>query len=131
VFETETFPAEDVKDCQYGSPCRPLLRAGVPSTPGAVSCVQGWMAWALPRYQCLTFGETGEGASAVIDLPHLLGWRAAHFRPARTATGWRTPVAADGAGFPDLVPAKSGLPVIFAETKRERRPPRKHGNIPL
>jgi hypothetical protein len=39
----------------------------------------------------------------VLDLAHLLGWRVAHFRPARTAKGWRTPVEADGAGWPDLV----------------------------
>lgn len=39
----------------------------------------------------------------VIDLAHLLGWTVAHFRPAKTSKGWRTPVAADGKGFPDLV----------------------------
>jgi hypothetical protein len=58
--------------------------------------------------------------AAVIDLAHLLGWKVAHFRPARTARGWRTPVSADGAGFPDLVLAKPGQPVIFAEVKPER-----------
>lgn len=41
--------------------------------------------------------------AAVLDLARLRGWLVAHFRPARTAHGWRTPVAADGAGFPDLV----------------------------
>ena len=30
-------------------------------------------------------------------------WLVAHFRPAKTAKGWRTPVSADGRGFPDLV----------------------------
>ena len=44
----------------------------------------------------------------VIDAAHLTGWRVAHFRPARTAQGWRTPVAADGCGFPDLVLARPG-----------------------
>lgn len=39
----------------------------------------------------------------VVDLAHACNWRAAHFRPARTERGWRTPVAADGAGWPDLV----------------------------
>jgi hypothetical protein len=39
----------------------------------------------------------------VIEAAQLLGWRVAHFRPAQTKHGWRTPVAADGAGFPDLV----------------------------
>jgi hypothetical protein len=39
----------------------------------------------------------------VIKTAHLFGWRVAHFRPALTAKGWRTPVSADGKGFPDLV----------------------------
>jgi VRR-NUC domain len=43
---------------------------------------------------------------AVIDAMHALGWLVAHFRPARTARGeWRTPVSADGKGFPDIVAA--------------------------
>ena len=41
---------------------------------------------------------------AVLQVAKLFGWRAAHFRPARMANGrWRTPVEADGTGFPDLV----------------------------
>jgi len=28
--------------------------------------------------------------SRVVDFARLLGWRVAHFRPARTAKGWRT-----------------------------------------
>lgn len=40
---------------------------------------------------------------AVIDLCQLYGLKVAHFRAARTERGWRTPVGADGAGFPDLV----------------------------
>jgi len=39
----------------------------------------------------------------IIELAHYHGWRVAHFRPARTEKGWRTPVSADGKGFPDLV----------------------------
>jgi hypothetical protein len=39
----------------------------------------------------------------VIQLARLLGWRVAHFRPAMTKHGWRTPVQGDGAGFPDLI----------------------------
>lgn len=54
----------------------------------------------------------------VIDLARLLGWRVAHFRPGLNKRGkWQTAVAADGAGFPDLVMAKPGLSVIFAELK--------------
>jgi hypothetical protein len=57
--------------------------------------------------------------SAVIEMAHVFGWRVAHFRPAMNATGrWRTPVAADGAGFPDLVLARDRI-VIYAEMKAD------------
>ncbi len=56
----------------------------------------------------------------VTDLAELLGWSWAHFRPAQTSRGWRTPVSGPlGQGFPDLVlvhPQKSRR--IFAELKR-------------
>ena len=55
----------------------------------------------------------------VVDCAHLFGWRVAHFRAARSAHGWRTPVQADGKGFPDLVLAREG-DVIFAELKRQK-----------
>ena len=55
----------------------------------------------------------------VIDLARLAGWRVAHFRTARTAKGWRTPVAADGAGFPDLLLARGGC-LLIAELKSEQ-----------
>ena len=52
----------------------------------------------------------------VIDLAHLLKWKVAHFRPALTQSGhWRTPVAADGKGFPDLVLVRDR--VMFVEMK--------------
>lgn len=41
--------------------------------------------------------------SAIIDLAHLCGWKAAHFRKARTKDGWVTAVGADGKGWLDLV----------------------------
>lgn len=53
---------------------------------------------------------------AVIELAHLFGWRVAHFRAARTKSGWATPVAADGKGFPDLMMARRER-LIFAELK--------------
>ena len=55
---------------------------------------------------------------AVIELAQALGWKVAHFRAARTKDGWRTPVAADGAGWPDLVLVRDR--VIFAECKTLR-----------
>jgi len=54
----------------------------------------------------------------VIELGHLFGWRIAHFRPAMTKRGWRTPVSADGRGFPDLVLARDR--VLFVELKSHR-----------
>ena len=44
---------------------------------------------------------------AVIDLAHMHGWRVAHFRTARTKSGWRTAVGADGVGWPDLFMCRS------------------------
>lgn len=45
------------------------------------------------------------------------GWKAAHFRPCRTAKGWRTAVQGDP-GFLDVVFARNG-DVIIAEFKSE------------
>lgn len=60
-----------------------------------------------------------EWQQQVIDLAHLHGWRVAHFRPAQNGRGdWRTPVAADGRGFPDLVCARRGR-VLFVELKSD------------
>ena len=58
--------------------------------------------------------------SAVIELAHLYGWTVAHFRPAQNARGdWRTPVAADGKGFPDLV-LVCDYRLAFVELKSEK-----------
>jgi hypothetical protein len=54
----------------------------------------------------------------VIEAAQALGFKVAHFRPAKTARGWRTPVQADGAGFPDLVMVR-GERIIFAELKSD------------
>lgn len=54
----------------------------------------------------------------VIDFARYHGWRVVHFRAARTAGGWRTPVQGDGTGYPDLTMVK-GDRLIFAELKRE------------
>lgn len=60
----------------------------------------------------------------IIDAAHLFGWRVAHFRPARTASGgWVTPVSADGAGFPDLVLVNPTMPdseILYREVKTDR-----------
>ena len=54
----------------------------------------------------------------VIEMAQALGWRVAHFRPALTSRGWRTPVEADGKGFPDLVLCRKPR-VVFVELKRD------------
>lgn len=53
----------------------------------------------------------------IIELAHLFGWHVAHFRPALTKRGWRTPVSADGKGFMDLVLMRERI--IYIECKRE------------
>lgn len=53
----------------------------------------------------------------VVDAAHHFGWRVVHFRPARTKSGWATPVAYDAAGFPDLVLVHPRLGLLFAEIK--------------
>lgn len=58
---------------------------------------------------------------AVIASAKIYGWRVAHFRPARTASGWRTAVEGH-AGFPDLVLA-NGKRVIVAELKSMKGKP--------
>lgn len=54
----------------------------------------------------------------ILQAATLYGWRAAHFRPARTAKGWRTPMSGDP-GFPDLVLARDGV-LIVPELKSRR-----------
>ena len=71
------------------------------------------------RELTITISEA-EFTQQLIELAHLKGWRAAHFRPAMTKDGWRTAVQGDGKGFPDLVlvhPEQKRL--IFAEVKRD------------
>lgn len=53
----------------------------------------------------------------VIDLAHLTGWHVAHFRPAQTTRGWRTPMSGD-TGYPDITLARDGQ-VLLAELKAE------------
>jgi hypothetical protein len=57
--------------------------------------------------------------AVVVETARLAGWRVAHFRPARTKYGWKTPVTADGAGWPDLVLVRPPR-IIFAELKSEQ-----------
>jgi hypothetical protein len=68
-----------------------------------------------------------ELAKKIYDYAKMRGWLFAHFRPARTAKGWRTVMMGD-TGFPDIVlaraaPGRSGR-IVFAELKREGQEPR-------
>jgi hypothetical protein len=52
----------------------------------------------------------------VIRFAQLHKWRVAHFRPARTGKGWRTPCQGDAKGFPDLLLVK-GPRLLAVELK--------------
>lgn len=53
---------------------------------------------------------------SLIATARVSGWLVAHFRPARTSRGWRTPIQGDE-GFPDLILARAGR-VLAIELKR-------------
>lgn len=90
-------------------------RGNVPSlTPGQLRFQRG-VARAQPRVASPPELER-DFQKAVVELAQLAGWRVAHFRPAKTSKGWRTPVAADGAGFPDLILVREGR-LVVAELK--------------
>lgn len=61
-----------------------------------------------------------EFTNQVLQLARLRGWRTAHFRPARTAAGWRTPVQGDGKGWPDLVLVRRER-IVVVELKRSKK----------
>lgn len=59
----------------------------------------------------------------VIAMAHTFGWRVAHFRSVRVqkkdgTVRYRTPVQADGAGFPDLLMTR-GLRIVAVELKKQ------------
>lgn len=58
--------------------------------------------------------------SQVLELAALLGYEGAHFRPALTQKGWRTPVQGSlGKGWPDLVLVR-GSRILFVELKTDK-----------
>lgn len=59
-----------------------------------------------------------EVQATLVDAARQFGWRFAHFRPARTAHGWRTAMTGD-VGFPDLTLAR-GSRLVFIEVKGEK-----------
>lgn len=71
-----------------------------------------------PGQRMLRDVTEAEFLEQVIDLAHVYGYRVAHFRPAWSGRGYRTPVQGDGAGFPDLVLVGRGR-VVIAELKRQ------------
>jgi hypothetical protein len=60
-----------------------------------------------------------EFQESVIQLAQICGFKVAHFRAARTTTGWRTPVSGDGAGYPDLTLVRPPE-LLIVELKAER-----------
>jgi len=66
----------------------------------------------------------GEFKDMVLALGKLHGWQRAHFLPAVTGRGVRTPVQADGKGFPDIIQIHEERKQIFvAELKVDRNKP--------
>lgn len=57
-----------------------------------------------------------EFTKQIIAVAQEQGWLCAHFRPARTRDGWRTPCQADAKGWPDLFMVRNGA-IIVAELK--------------
>lgn len=60
---------------------------------------------------------------STVELAQLFGWRVAHFRPAMTKHGWRTPVAADGAGFPDLLAVRDRVLTVELKSAKGKLTP--------
>jgi len=74
-----------------------------------------------PAVPTVVLANESQFYPTVIDAARLLGWLPAHFRPARTAKGWRTAVQGDGKGFPDFVLAHAGAGrVWFVELKLDK-----------
>ena len=65
-------------------------------------------------YYALTATEA-EFTTQLLEALALFGWRAVHFRPARTNHGWRTPLQGDK-GWPDIF-AVRGPRALAAELK--------------
>jgi VRR-NUC domain len=66
----------------------------------------------------------GDLQRGVIDLARRLGWRVAHFHAIQDNHGvWRTPVAADGKGFPDLLLVRDRVVAIEIKGKGDQLRP--------
>lgn len=55
---------------------------------------------------------------AILEALRITGWRAVHYRPARTARGWRTPLSGD-AGAPDIIAIHPDRGVLLIEAKSD------------
>lgn len=86
---------------------------GTRKIPGQRAAATRPPAWKVATAPAITESQF---QAQVIELARLLGWRSAHFRPALTARGWRTPVQGDGAGFPDTVLVRRDR-LVIAELK--------------
>lgn len=57
-----------------------------------------------------------EFTDQVLQMLATFGWQSLHIRPGRTATSWRTPVAGNGKGFPDILAIRRER-IVVAELK--------------
>lgn len=53
----------------------------------------------------------------IVDAARQMGWVAAHFRPAQSSRGYRTPCQYDAQGWPDLVLVHESGDMLYAELK--------------
>lgn len=67
----------------------------------------------------MTIANEAELSTKVVKLAHEYGWKVSRFHRLPTQKGgWRTPVGADGKGFPDLTLVRERT--VFAELKMKR-----------
>ena len=70
-----------------------------------------------PAERALRAISEDEWRDSVLEYAAGFGWAVAYFRAGRTEHGWRTPVGADGTGWPDLCLVRERI--LWAELKRE------------
>ena len=90
-----------------------------PNSPAGLNSIPRCNAVKTAKLPSVTEAEF---LTQVIALARLRGWRVAHFRPARTATGWCTAVQGDGKGYPDLLLVKGKVCVVIELKTGDNQP---------
>jgi len=107
-------------------PIQHAIDAAIAKPPTLAVVREEAREWRESRTRPLPPMSEAEFQELVIDLAHEHGYLVAHFRPVKQTKRdgtvfWSTPVAADGAGFVDLVIVKvdGSRPPLFVELKTE------------